>query len=952
MKKLNSTSFRKTASISSIFWGGQWPVLCFLMIACAGFAEITISGVSNQQVYADSVSFTITSETGYDYTATLNGSSVATDVSVEVDSPEYYELDVSRSEQATGTEESVLIQFIVRASERANTEWGLPVFTPYPMIDSAAGEFIGSQLEIVTPAVFPMGLEIPVIARIENLTGKRIGVNGNVTAAGFDDYPLQLLRGVGSVFLPASTESGVISYNAQIQSLSEPKQITIEPTTTWQTVSGSVAASTDWGQDARIQITGDLTIPAGVTLTIGAGSVIVISPDVEITLDGHMIVNGTNQQPAVFTAQDRAAPWGGFICESSTSEGDFTGCIFTASGADASWFSSHSGYFTHQSEQCLFLLSNNAHVTLTDCYMVENEGQIGHGEYGYLTMTGCLMQKAVTVGQYNNGSVTMQDSALIEFPPVRESFIDDDNDCIYLSGGPHSFTDCLFGWTLDDGIDAGQGDTGSVTIDGCWFESTIHEALACSSGNPREITVTDTVVINSGQAIECGYDEPLIDADHCFCTGNVVGTRFGDNYDRAYTGFLDVQNSLLLFNHRDVWGRAWDNWELHLSQMNIQNNYLSVPNINHPNNTLWNPQNDANQLDELEFFLPSAADTVGIGIAAFQDTQDLSDSQLEYKIPVRLSTFTTSFVSVNYTVSANTGLLAAGTLNFTPGQTVQQIEFTLGSTEDLRLISVSLSNPVNAEITNYAQVTYEKAYEIPKQLIVEGDDWQYFKGSSEPLADWNQVAFDDTAWLSGPSGFGYEDNSGYESCIATNLIDMQDNYYSVYARKLFWVADPTRLTELTFGMEWDDGYIAYLNGIQIDSQYPPKVVAHNQPAGSDTHEACCGSGCTPRQVDLAAYVSILNPGFNVLAIQAHNGTLSSSDFLFIPTLSSVTAPYSGDFEPDGDVDLKDFEVLAQSWLAEDGQTPYNPVCDIDGSSDGVVNLLDLAVFVQNWLTQY
>lgn len=253
-------------------------------------------------------------------------------------------------------------------------------------------------------------------------------------------------------------------------------------------------------------------------------------------------------------------------------------------------------------------------------------------------------------------------------------------------------------------------------------------------------------------------------------------------------------------------------------------------------------------------------------------------------------------------------------------------------------------------MTTYSQATFQKPYEIAESLIIEGDTWDYFKGASEPPADWNQPAFAPvTAWLTGPSGFGYENNSGYEDCIATNLTDMRGSYYSIYARRLFWIDDPTRMTELTLTMEWDDGYIAYLNGVPVDSQSPPSPVVHNQPASSDTHEACCGSGCTPRQVDLASYINILNPGFNVLAVQAHNGTLSSSDFLFIPTLSSVVTPYPGDFEPDGDVDLKDFAVFTRAWLAEDGQIQYNPVCDIDSSSDSSINLPDLAVFVQNWL---
>ena len=64
--------------------------------------------------------------------------------------------------------------------------------------------------------------------------------------------------------------------------------------------------------------------------------------------------------------------------------------------------------------------------------------------------------------------------------------------------------------------------------------------------------------------------------------------------------------------------------------------------------------------------------------------------------------------------------------------------------------------------------------------ILEGDTWTYFKGTIEPPADWNQIAFIDTAWLSGASGFGYGDGDD-----ATVLSDMQNVYLSVYTRRQF-----------------------------------------------------------------------------------------------------------------------------------------------------------------------
>jgi hypothetical protein len=681
--------------------------ICLFALASSGPAQISIEGVIDKRVYNDSVSFTVIPERGYDYTVELNGNPIGAGISIEVNEPEYYELYVYRREQSSRTGESRLVRFIVRATERGNTEWGLPPWSPYPPIDSALAEFSGANLEVVTPAEYPMGLEIPVVARVEDDLGNRLGITGFISAAGFQEYPLQLLRGVGSVFLPAATEPDIISYVAEIQSLQMPKQITIEASTIWQTVSEDITASTDWGENARIHIrgvSGDLlTITTGVTLTIGAGSVITIDPDIEVAVQGNLLVNGTPERPVVFTARDRSLPWGGLLFESKASRGELTGVIFTGSGADSRWFSNNPGHGgSHRKNQCLFYLSNGAHLTLTDCYLVENNGQAGHGEDSYLTMTGCLVQKCITMGQYNGGAVVLEDCALIEFPSAAASYADGDNDAIYLTDGVHSLTDCLIGWALDDGIDAGASSGDSVTVNNCWFESCYHEGMAWSG--PKIIRVNDTVILNCGQGIECGYDAPDVNAVHCLCTSNLVGARFGDNYDWSYNGFLKVTDSLLLFNKRDVWGRAWDNWTVHTSQMDIQRNYLSAANTNHANNWIWDTEVNPSERERLQPFLSTPAETVGIGLATPENIYDFS--HFSGKVPVRLSTFTTSFVSVDYTIETEDELLDSGSLQFIPGETVKYIRFEIPPAKDFKELRVILSNPVNAELTGYRQITY------------------------------------------------------------------------------------------------------------------------------------------------------------------------------------------------------------------------------------------------------
>jgi len=682
--------------------------LSLFILTVPGLAQISINGVSDKRVYKDTVSFTVISEIGYDYTVELNGNPIETGVSVEINEPEYYELYVYRREQSSGIEESELVRFIVRASERGNSEWGLPRWSPYPLINSSATEFEDAELKVITPAEYPVGIEIPVVARVVDDLGNRLGVNGIISAEGFHDCPLQLLRGVGSVFLPAAAEPNTISYVAEIHSLQAAKQITIEESTAWQTVSQDITISTDWGENARIHIgsvAGNLlAIDSSATLTIGAGSIIIIDPDIEIAVQGNIVVNGTIERPVVFTAPDRAIPWGGFLFESDESRGQFSSAIFTASGADSRWFSNNPGHGgSHRKDQCLFYLSDGANVTLTDCYMVENHGQIGHGENSFLTMTGCLVQKCTTIGQFNGGAVIFEDCALIEFPSADDSYIDGDNDVMYLTKGTHSLTDCLIGWALDDGIDAGGSSAGLLTVNSCWFESCYHEGMALSG--PKDIFINDSVFLNCGQGIECGYDAPDVNAVNCLCTTNLVGARFGDNYDWNYdNGFLTVTDSLLLYNNRDIWGRAWDNWQVRLDQMDVRNNYLSVVNTNHPDNLIWDPLSDPNHVELLQPFQSTPATEVGIGFATTADVFDLSD--ISDRIPVLLSTFTIVSVSVDYTIETEQGLYASGSLQFIPGETVKYIQFEIPPIDDINELRIIIGNPVNAELTGYRQITY------------------------------------------------------------------------------------------------------------------------------------------------------------------------------------------------------------------------------------------------------
>jgi len=171
-----------------------------------------------------------------------------------------------------------------------------------------------------------------------------------------------------------------------------------------------------------------------------------------------------------------------------------------------------------------------------------------------------------------------------------------------------------------------------------------------------------------------------------------------------------------------------------------------------------------------------------------------------------------------------------------------------------------------------------------------GPGWQYTKGTQEPTpdatgnptTDWTLVGFDDANWLDGTTGIGYGDGDD-----ATVLDDMRNNYLSVYLRRTFTIDDPAELENLILEVSYDDGFVAYLNGLEVarsesmeDTGMPP---AYDQDT-DDNHEVSEGA----ELFNLSPFRSLLRPGRNVLAIQVHNGSLGSSDLSILPRLIDRT----------------------------------------------------------------
>ena len=393
-------------------------------------AAITVNGIADQEIENDQASFTVPSEAGFTIVAQLNGTPVVLDANTVVSMPGYYELGVSKTNDSDASEESITIQFIVLDSTRGTSERGLINWTPSPTIDSAPQAFVGMGMEVVAPSALPLGFEIPLMVRLfDPESGRGLRLNGKVEVPEIAGASVQVLRGFGSGFLPAPAGSGTLSLTPTLNGIVVPTTVQIEPVTTWTTVSSDLTQSVDWGPNARVSITADMTVSDGVTLTIGPGSVIQIAPGVDLQLDGRLEVKGTASAPVLFCNVPGQDPWGGFLLQGANSEVAADYAIFTGSGADQDWFSD-SGYSAHRKEQATFLLDDSP-GDFNRCYFIDLAGQALHGRNAVISLSDCIVQRVPTVGQFNGGAVTVTRSALLEFPKNDNIFADDDNDGIH-----------------------------------------------------------------------------------------------------------------------------------------------------------------------------------------------------------------------------------------------------------------------------------------------------------------------------------------------------------------------------------------------------------------------------------------------------------------------------------------------------------------------------------------
>ncbi len=166
--------------------------------------------------------------------------------------------------------------------------------------------------------------------------------------------------------------------------------------------------------------------------------------------------------------------------------------------------------------------------------------------------------------------------------------------------------------------------------------------------------------------------------------------------------------------------------------------------------------------------------------------------------------------------------------------------------------------------------------------------------------DWTAVGFDDSGWTHGTTGVGFDTRGTLDPLIGLDLdsppdgqppISMRNINASVYVRIPFELnQEISQFDEFTLNMQYDDGFVAFLNGVEIAHSNAPG--RDGEPGELQWNSDATGSNSatrSPIDIDLKPFQDLFQAGQNVLAIQGMNTSLTSSDMVVLPVLEGRTA---------------------------------------------------------------
>lgn len=260
-------------------------------------------------------------------------------------------------------------------------------------------------------------------------------------------------------------------------------------------------------------------------------------------------------------------------------------------------------------------------------------------------------------------------------------------------------------------------------------------------------------------------------------------------------------------------------------------------------------------------------------------------------------------------------------------------------------------------------------------LVSHQSEWKYFPGLAEPSGGvldyglfqqflqgkaavaWATREFNDAAWPVGPGPVGIEGANPPDYILGLNLYAQTYNITpSIYTRRVFSISPAEAASDhpLRLTIDYDDGLIVYLNGREVARRNVGTTgvpTAHNVTASSLHNANGDNRGAVTGQeeiIELGSPRALLASGDNVLGVQLHRVSLTSSDSIARVTLETTGAGGRVLCQPTDEVS---YFVGTQEPAIEDEQEDVGPLEESPDTENDWIELHNagaVAVTLDGW----
>ena len=264
-------------------------------------------------------------------------------------------------------------------------------------------------------------------------------------------------------------------------------------------------------------------------------------------------------------------------------------------------------------------------------------------------------------------------------------------------------------------------------------------------------------------------------------------------------------------------------------------------------------------------------------------------------------------------------------LSNTRAQSVELSSDTEGATILVNGIKVPYSTfngrlfqPVTLEAkapAGYTCIGWKKSASTTTELIKNNESWKYYDQGEAP-ANWNAASFNDNTWKSGKAPLGYK-MSGIKTTVSYGSDANRKNPTTYFRKSISLSKAPSASDLFQLNYQVDDGFIVYVNGTEAG-----RVNMSSGTVGYSSFSSTY-AGDTPLTGSLELPATLFRSGSNVIAVEVHNTSFTSSDLYWDAELLTTVGDVSEEWlSTEATIDLPaDNKVLLTACFAPSVGSP-------------------------------